>query len=98
MLLRRLILTTWLLLVVIWRTPEASGQRLEEARTAVAASPLAPTSTFRLANGQWESVERKLVWPWFALGGLVVGGGVVAALVLANCDEGCRDDGGFGIG
>ncbi len=35
-------------------------------------------------------------WPWYAVGGAILGAGTVTVLVLANCDAGCRDDGGYG--
>lgn len=40
-------------------------------------------------------VKRKppLLWPWFALGGAVVGAGVVVGYSVRHCDQGCRDDG-----
>lgn len=40
-----------------------------------------------------QTSERQRLWPWFALGGAVIGGAGVAILGVTQCDAGCQDDG-----
>ncbi|HEV8445514.1 MAG TPA: hypothetical protein VGQ44_01795 [Gemmatimonadaceae bacterium] len=37
--------------------------------------------------------EEKRYWPYFTLGGGLIGGGAVAGLAIANCHQDCQDDG-----
>ncbi|HJP60794.1 MAG TPA: hypothetical protein VJ865_12375 [Gemmatimonadaceae bacterium] len=37
--------------------------------------------------------SRHHYWPFYALGGAVLGGGFVAIYGVTHCDLGCRDDG-----
>lgn len=49
-------------------------------------------------NSFADSVGRQIRqdrWPWYALGGTLLGGGFVAIYGVKHCDLGCRDDGGF---
>lgn len=44
-----------------------------------------------------EGSKRHHLWPWFVVGGALVGGGTVLALTAKHCDSGCQDDGGWGF-
>jgi hypothetical protein len=44
-----------------------------------------------------EESKRHHLWPWFVVGGALVGGGTVLALTAKNCDSGCQDDGAWGF-
>ena len=48
--------------------------------------------------GLSEHSTRPRRWPWFTLGGALLGAGAMTALILTQCDEHCRDDGGYGFG
>jgi hypothetical protein len=37
------------------------------------------------------------LWPAFALGGALIGGGIVVGVGLTQCDAGCNDDGGWAM-
>jgi len=39
--------------------------------------------------------QKRHNWPWFVLGGTVVGGVGAGAFALTHCDQGCKDDGGL---
>lgn len=53
------------------------------------ADPLMPRPKTVLAP------EHHALWPWFALGGAVLGAGTVVVMAATHCDAGCRDDGGW---
>jgi hypothetical protein len=44
-----------------------------------------------------DSGTPRRVWPYFALGGAIVGGVGVALFANAKCDAGCQDDGAVGL-
>ena len=39
--------------------------------------------------------QPRRLWPWFALGGAVVGAASLTVWAVRQCDMGCRDDGGL---
>lgn len=41
--------------------------------------------------------EQKHYWPYFTLGGALVGAGAVVGLAVANCNQSCQDDGAVGL-
>jgi hypothetical protein len=61
------------------------GRRRSDMRAAVVQRAV---STARV-----QASERQPLWPWFALGGAVVGGAGAAVLGVTQCDAGCQDDG-----
>ena len=40
-----------------------------------------------------QAEDQKRYWPYFTLGGALIGGGAVAGLAVANCHQDCQDDG-----
>jgi hypothetical protein len=44
-------------------------------------------------DARMQTAERHRLWPWFALGGAVLGGAGVSILGVTQCDAGCQDDG-----
>jgi hypothetical protein len=54
-----------------------------------AASPIHTTARSAVTD----STKRRHLWPFFALGGAILGGGTIALIAVKNCDQGCRDDG-----
>lgn len=76
-------------------SPQARAQ--QRTRLIVGASAFG-SDTARLARAAHVNVsvssDHQTVWPWFALGGGILAGGVTWATVLRKCDQGCQDDGG----
>lgn len=46
-----------------------------------------------VSSARLQAPDRQRVWPWFAVGGAVLGGAGVAILAVTQCDAGCQDDG-----
>ncbi|HEY5060473.1 MAG TPA: hypothetical protein VII52_03005 [Gemmatimonadaceae bacterium] len=46
-----------------------------------------------VSTARMQTSERQHLWPWFALGGAVLGGAGVVILGVTQCGAGCQDDG-----
>ena len=77
----------------------AAAQYREQAAVTVSRAPHGLSRTLRASfTGVPPASAHRRVWPWLALGGGVLGGGTVWALVTSHRDRGCRDDGGRELG
>lgn len=77
-------------------TAPAEAQRVADLRP-VGVVRYRPSEAPRLSiPSVAEGAKRHHVWPWFVLGGAVVGAGTVAIRAARNCDLNCQDDGGIG--
>ena len=85
-----------LMAFVITATP-AEAQRVADLRP-VGVVRYRPSDTPRPPiPSVGEEPKRHHLWPWFVVGGALVGGGTVLALTAKHCDSGCQDDGGWGF-
>jgi len=84
-----------LIAFVITAAP-AHGQRAADLRP-VGVVRYRPSEAPRLSIPSVAEGKRHHLWPWFVVGGALVGGGTVLALTAKNCDSGCQDDGGWGF-
>jgi hypothetical protein len=85
------------LIAVALRAAPAEAQRVSDLRPAGVVR-YRPSATPRPSiPSVAEGSKRHHVWPWFVLGGALVGGGTILALTAKNCDSGCQDDGGWGF-
>jgi hypothetical protein len=70
------------------------GRSLEPAVSATAKRQFGqPDRRGRVQSASIDKQPRR--WPWFMLGGGIVGGAATAGFALASCDQGCKDDGGL---
>ena len=84
-----------LIAFVITAAP-AHAQRAADLRP-VGVVRYRPSEAPRLSIPSVAEGKRHHLWPWFVVGGALVGGGTVLALTAKNCDSGCQDDGGWGF-
>ena len=84
-----------LIAFVITAAP-AHAQRAADLRP-VGVVRYRPSKAPRLSIPSVAEGKRHHLWPWFVVGGALVGGGTVLALTAKNCDSGCQDDGAWGF-
>jgi len=85
------------LIALMLTAAPAEAQRVTDLRP-VGVVRYRPNETPRLSVPRVaDGSKRHHLWPWFVVGGALVGGGTVLALTAKHCDSGCQDDGGWGF-